>query len=31
MTYEFGAIVLIKFPFTDLYMSKKRPAIVILS
>ncbi|WP_425393039.1 type II toxin-antitoxin system PemK/MazF family toxin [Ekhidna sp.] len=30
MKLEFGTIVLLKFPFSDLKKSKKRPALVIL-
>jgi mRNA interferase MazF len=29
MPYEFGAIVLVPFPFTDQSASKRRPAVVI--
>jgi len=29
MLYEFGAIVLVPFPFTDQSASKRRPAVVI--
>lgn len=29
MPYEFGAIVLVPFPFTDQSASKKRPAVVV--
>lgn len=31
MTYEFGDIILVKFPFTDLSATKKRPSVVISS
>ncbi len=29
MSYEFGAIVLVPFPFTDPSASKRRPAVVV--
>lgn len=31
MPYEFGAIVLVPFPFTDQSASKRRPAVVVSS
>ncbi|MCT7955487.1 type II toxin-antitoxin system PemK/MazF family toxin [Laspinema palackyanum] len=31
MTYNFGEVVLVPFPFTDLFNKKKRPAVIISS
>ena len=31
MTYSFGEIILVNFPFTDLSTSKRRPAVIISS
>jgi mRNA interferase MazF len=31
MPYEFGAVVLVPFPFTDQSASKRRPAVIVSS